>query len=171
MIPFYVVDPELAVQETRVLNLLASQSGVPAGSYGLLEFYCPDPTCECRRVMLNVMEEKRPERFLASISYGFERDREMAGPFLDPLNPQSPYAEELLRLVEGIVLSDPRYVSRLERHYTRVKQAASDPDHPAYERLQKVLTDDAASFPTPRPARKAERKSRRRKPRRNRRKR
>lgn len=171
MIPFYIVEPELAVKETRVLNLLVPQGELPVGSYGLLEFYCPDPKCDCWRVMLNVVEEKDLGCLLACISYGFDRDEEDAGPFLDPLNPQSANAEELLRLVETAVLSDSRYVSRLERHYTLVKQAASDPEHPAYERLQKVLTGDAASFPTPRPARKAERKSRRRKPRRNRRKR
>jgi hypothetical protein len=154
LIPFYIVDPELAARETRVLNMLVSQSGLPAGSYGLFEFYCPDPACDCRRVMLNVVEEKNPERFLASISYGFDRDDDMAGPFLDPLNPQSPYAEELLRLVEGVVLSDVRYVARLERHYHLVKQAASDPNHPAYDRLQRELMDDAASFPVQQPVRR-----------------
>jgi hypothetical protein len=171
LIPFYVVDPELAANETRVINLFVSQRGVPAGSYGLLESYCPDPACDCRRVMLNVVEEKRPERFLASISYGFDRDEEMAGPFLDPLNPQSPYAEELLVLVERVVLSDPRYVARLERHYTLVKQAASDPRHPAYGKLQKVLTDDAVPLPMPKPTRRTRKKLKTQKPRRKRRKR
>jgi len=44
----------------------------------------------------------------------------------------------LLQLVEETVLSDPRYVARLERHYHLVKEAASDPNHPAYDKLQKV---------------------------------
>jgi len=149
LIPFYVVDPELAAQETRVINLLARHGGVPAGSYGLFEFYCPDPDCDCRRVMLNVAEEKHPDRFLASISYGFDRDEDMAGPFLDSMNPQSRYATNLLQLVERLVLSNSRYVARLERHYALVKQAASDPRHPAYDRLQGVLADDARSFPVP----------------------
>lgn len=156
LIPFYVVDPELAVRETRVLNTLVPQGELPVGSYGLFEFYCPDPACDCRRVMLNVVEEKQPHHFLASISYGFDQDEEMAGPFLDPLNPQSEYAAALLQSVERFVLSDPRYVARLERHYVMVKGAASDPKHPAYRRLQKVLADDAELFPLPRPSRKAE---------------
>jgi hypothetical protein len=157
LIPFFVVEPELAARETRVLNLLVPQKGLPKGSYGLLEFYCPDPTCNCRRVMINVAEEKHPDHFLASISYAFDRDDEMAGPFLDLLNPQSQYAEELLQLVERITLSDPRYVARLERHYAMVKQAASDPKHPAYYKLQQVLADDAESFPRPQPTRKTKR--------------
>ncbi len=171
LIPFYLVEPKLAAKETRVINLLVPQGELPVGSYGLLEFYCPDPTCDCRRVMLNVVEEKGPGRFLASISYGFDRGEDMAGPFLDPLNPQSKYAEGLLQLVEETVLSNPRYVARLERHYVMVKQAASDPKHPAYRKLRKVLADDAASFPLPRSVRRPRGKSlkRKRKPRRRRR--
>ncbi|MBL7065311.1 MAG: hypothetical protein ISS49_14045 [Anaerolineae bacterium] len=171
LVPFFAVDPELAARETRVLHLLVPQDGLPVGSYGLLEFYCPDPACDCRRVMLNIAEEKRPNHFLASISYGFDRDDEMAGPFLDPMNPQSKYAEGLLQLVEETVLADRRYVARLERHYVTVKQAASDPKHPAHRKLQKVLADDAASFPLPRSVRRPRGKSlkRKRKPRRRKR--
>ncbi len=154
LIPFYVVDPELAVRETRVIHLLVEQDGLAVGSYGLLEFYCSDPTCDCRRVMLNVAEEQNPDHFLASISYGFDRDEEMAGPLLDPLNPQSEHAEVLLRLVKKTVLSDPRYLARLERHYRLVKQAASDSQHPAYISLQQVLAKESRDFPLPTPSKK-----------------
>jgi len=162
LVPFFAVAPELAARETRVLHLLVPRDGLPVGSYGLLEFYCPDPACDCRRVMLNVAEEKQPDRFLASISYSFDRDDEMAGPFLDPINPQSKYAEDLLQLVEETAFRDPRYVARLERHYVTVKQAACDPEHPAYHKLRKVLEDDAASFPLLRSVRRPQGKSRKR---------
>lgn len=171
LVPFLAVDPDLATRETRVMHTLVPQGKLPVGAYGLLEFYCPDPGCDCRRVMLNVVEEKRPDRFLASISYGFDRDEEMAGPFLDPLNPQRLFAKELLQLVEETVLSDPRYVARLERHYNLVKQAASDPNHPAYRKLQEVLEGDADLFPLPQPTVRARRKPHKRKPRHKRRKR
>jgi hypothetical protein len=81
LVEFFAIDPELAARETRVMHTLVPQGKLPVGSYGLLEFYCPDPNCDCRRVMLNVAEEKRPDRFLASISYGFDRDEEDAGRF------------------------------------------------------------------------------------------
>ncbi len=151
LIPLYAVDAELAVRETRVIYILTERDGLPPGNYGLLEFYCPDPTCDCRRVILNVAEEKQPDRFLAAISYAFDPDDEMPGPFLDPMIIQGEHADELLRLVEGIVLSDSLYTARLERHYELVKQAASDPQHPAYPRLQQVLTKDARDFPRPAP--------------------
>ena len=179
LIPFYVVDSELAARETRVMHTLVPQDGLPVGSYGLLEFYCPDPTCDCRRVLLNIVEEQAPDHFLASISYGFDPDNEMEGikdmqgPFLDPMNYQSEYAEALFELVKRIVLSDPRYVARLERHYALVKRAASDPKHSAYRTLQKTLSDEADVTLAPRPAHKPRRKPSKRKarPRRKRRRR
>jgi len=63
--------------------------------------------------------------YLAAFSFGFDRDEEMASHFLDPLNPQSEYSEALLALVTTSGLSEPGYVERLERHYDRVKRAAT----------------------------------------------
>ena len=151
LIPFYMVEPGLAFRETRVMHLMEGQEGLPRGSYGLLESYCPDPDCDCRRVMLHVVEEKRPEEVLASISFGFDPESEMAGPFLDPVNPQSAFSEPLLELVERLVLSNSDYVARLEWHYKLVKEAAVDPAHPAYDRIQQVLKEDARDFPMPAP--------------------
>jgi hypothetical protein len=92
--------------------------------------------------MLNVVEERRPAEYLASISYGFDRDDDDAGPYLDPLNRQCRYAEDLMRLVEEVVLSDLAYVARLKRHYALVKRAAIDPAHPAYETLRQATASD-----------------------------
>jgi hypothetical protein len=149
LIPFYVVDAKLAGDETRVINLFEPHQGIPPGRYNLIEYYCPDPACDCRRVMLNIAEGEELQHFEASISYGFDRDQEMAGPFLDPMNPQGKYARQLLDVVESWVLSDPHYVARLERHYALVKQAAADPQHPAHPRLQEVLAADAGDFSLP----------------------
>jgi hypothetical protein len=139
LLPFYVVDLDLAARETRVITLSQPERGIPPGAYGLIEFYCPDPACDCRRVILNVAEEQHPERFLAAISYGFDRGDPEAGPFLDPLNEQSPYAFALFGLVCELVLSDRAYLARLERHYRLMKQAAADPTHPAYQTLQESI--------------------------------
>ena len=153
LIPFYELFPEVAEKETRVLTTF-ERSELPADTYGLLEFYCPDPECDCRRVMLNVVSEKHLERgFLASVSYGFDPDDEMAGPFLDPLNPQTEYAETLLEYVE-FVLADADYVARLERHYAMVKEAAADPTHPAYRRAAELKAERERPAPAP-PARHA----------------
>lgn len=95
--------------------------------------------------MLNIACEQQLERGCrATISYGFDRDDDMAGPFLDPLNPQGEYSEALLELVTVSALSDERYVERLERHYHLVKRAAADPRHPAYGKIQRELSWDEA---------------------------
>jgi hypothetical protein len=139
LVPFFVVDPDLAVRETRTLTLFEPHDAIPAGQYALVESYCSDPECDCQRVMLNVVEEQRPTAYLASISYGFDRGAEHAGPYLDPLNYQGRYAKDLMRLVEELALSDPAYVARLKRHYALVKRAAADPNHPAYHKLQDAI--------------------------------
>jgi hypothetical protein len=40
LIPFYAVDPELAIDETRVIHLLVPHEGIPLEDYSLVEFYC-----------------------------------------------------------------------------------------------------------------------------------
>ncbi len=142
LVPFFQVDADLAAKETRTMTLFDSDYGVPAGSYGLIESYCPDPDCDCQRVMINVVEEKQPTRYLAAINYGFDRQDEEAGPYLDPLNEQCSYADALLRLVDRVALHDRTYVARLKRHYALVKRAAVDPAHPAYERLRQAAESD-----------------------------
>ena len=134
LVQFHTFYPELAERETRTLTTFG-QGSLPADTYGLVESYCDDPDCDCRRVMLNVVSKKHPERgYLASISYGFDREGEMAGPFLDPLNPQSEFAEALLERVR-FVLSDEDYVARLHRHYAMFKEAVADPTHPGHRRI------------------------------------
>src|SRR5689334_3370125 len=106
LIPFVHVFPQQGTAETRVLTV-SGHPTVPDDEYALLEAYCDDPTSDCRRGMLNVVA-RRQRSVMASISYAFDRDDEFAGPFLDPLNPQSTYAEALLTLVAP-VLADPAY--------------------------------------------------------------
>ena len=142
LVPFLRVEPDLAAAETRTVTLFKPREEIPAGSYGLIESYCPDPDCDCRRVMINVVEKEHPRRYLAAISYAFDRDIKDAGPYLDPLNEQCSYAGALLRLVEQVVLRDARYVARLERHYDLVKRAAHDPTHPAYDTLRQATDSD-----------------------------
>ena len=146
LVYFGEVDPELGDLETRFIQLLAPKNGVPVGKYAILESYCADPACDCRRVMLSVVEESRPTVNLASISYAFDADDPEPGPYLDTLNPQSQYAQGLLELVTQWVLSDSAYLARLERHYALTKQAAADPTHPAYAVLSESFTDDLDEY-------------------------
>ena len=115
--------PETAERETRSISILQPSGNprdLPPGTYDFLEFYCNEPDCDCRRVLLVVVSEKGKP--LASISYGFDEDDPMKGPFLDPLGYRSPYANAALEAAEQYLFSDPNYVARLERHYALAKE-------------------------------------------------
>ena len=110
----------IARAETRSMDLPKDSDGVPAGSYGFVESYCTEPGCDCRRVLLFVLSKE--EGLVGVIGFGFDRSEPMSGPFLDPLHPHAPYAPALLQITKELVLSDPAYVARLERHYRMVKE-------------------------------------------------
>ncbi len=150
LVPFFRFFPELALAETRTLTI-RNHNLLPDDEYALVEFYCPDPTCDCRRVILNVVARHvAGQDTLAAISFAFDRDAEYAGPSLDPPNLQTCYAEALLDLVTSYLEREPAYVARLESHYRQVKQAAADPDHPIHEVLKRRWAEYEKQLKRPR---------------------
>jgi len=121
--------PEIAEQETRTI-IVINDPDLPDGEYGLIESYCNEPDCDCRRVFFNVYDWER-EEILAVIAYGWEDVdyyadwlgfgnpdmwQEMKGPALSKMSKQSPLAPVLLEKVK-VILQDEGYVKRLQRHY------------------------------------------------------
>ena len=92
------------------MTVFGEEGDLPKGNHVFLEFYCVDPTCDCRRVILNVLSEKH-SKYLATINYSFEPppsgDVVEEQTFLDPLNPQSAYSAKLLHPFESTLLLDP----------------------------------------------------------------
>lgn len=122
MSDFYQLFPELAETELRTATFgPGSGTGLPGGRYGFVEAYCDGMGCDCRRVMIGVFSEQE-RRYVAHISLGFDSDDAMAGPFLDPLDPQGPHAEELLAFFTDMINRDPAYLTRLQRHYVLFKE-------------------------------------------------
>src|SRR6266511_5011583 len=79
MIPFHSVLPELAQREVRCIHLetvpgVRPISGLSAGEYAFVEFYCEDLECDCRRVFLQVIARHRQDKILASINCGWEKE-------------------------------------------------------------------------------------------------
>ena len=118
---------QVAAEETRTIHVL-EPGGIPLGEYGFLEFFCADPRCDCRRVMLQVTTPDG--NVWATIGFGWEKVKfyrrwahgadfadEMAGVSLDPLNRQSEFAEWFLLAFQNMVKTDSKYVERLKRHY------------------------------------------------------
>ena len=112
MIAFHLRFPALAARETRSLRVVTAGSPLPPGEYGFIEHYCDDLACDCRRVLIRVTSAQAPHAVLATINYGWESTdfytrwmhgdkeagREITAASLDPLHPQSRYADHFLDL-------------------------------------------------------------------------
>lgn len=140
-VPFYEKFPDIADDETRRL-IVFQRPDLPPDEYGFVEAYCDEPGCDCRRVFFHVFAVQQ-NAIMAVIMYGWENTRfyakwlglndpqtlrEMQGPALEPLSPQSEYAPVLLQTFKDVVLKDPQYVERLKRHYAMFR-AAVDKEH------------------------------------------
>lgn len=125
--------PEIAAAETRSITIPDGYR-VPAGSYGLMEFFCDEVDCDCRRVIISVVCQSTGQKVWATISYGWEpqefygewmRDPDMIeqinGAFLDPLGPQSEYAYDFLDYFLYMLDNDQAYAERIQRHYRMFK--------------------------------------------------
>ena len=142
MIPFHRLCPEVAKREIRCVHVGASpdpqiEQCLPADEYAFLEFYCAKPNCDCRRAFLQVIRKGEPDRILASIEYGWEKEsfyrnhfydeedaRQTVRGRLDPINEQSEFAREFLEMFQQLVLDVP-YSLRLRRHYRMFKEEAA----------------------------------------------
>ena len=126
---FYERFPEIAEKETRTIMVMKHES-IPNGNFGLIEMYCNESSCDCRRVFFDVYDWEH-KKSMAIIAFGWESERfyarwygdsdpdtirELKGPVLNLGSPQSKYASSFLNLIEGI-LKDSNYISRLKRHY------------------------------------------------------
>ncbi|RJP49509.1 MAG: hypothetical protein C4557_11205 [Anaerolineaceae bacterium] len=172
---------EIAKGETRTITIMREDDIVPKGSYGLLEMYCDDPGCDCRRVFLEVHDWER-EKDVAFIAYGWESKvfyrnwfrgddpeiiRDLQGPVLNDASPQSKYAPAFLKLVKDVVLSDQAYIERLKRHYWMFKEkvdpkhfafsgaSVSRIDNPTYEIMEDKMTAPSSKKPRKRHRRRA----------------
>lgn len=146
MLPFHILFPEIGTAETRDMTLARPSDEVPAGAYAFVEFYCVDPACDCRRVLFSVLR-RDPPGIVATINHALgpsapASSPEMPPTFLDPLHPQSPFAESLMYLFQKVVLADELYDQRLKRHYAMVKQAIAEPGHPIHGRIPKYVSPD-----------------------------
>jgi hypothetical protein len=139
LFPFIKIFPVIGPEETRSIIIFPSAegtSGIPPDEYALVELYCVDRNCDCRRVMINVISGQGRQH-LATISHSFDPPppdhHTPKQTFLDPFNTQSRYAKELMEMVQDLCLSEPKYAQRLRRHYRMVKDALDDITHPIHD--------------------------------------
>ncbi|NLY92990.1 MAG: hypothetical protein GXY23_03080 [Myxococcales bacterium] len=161
MMPFDTVFPDLAKNEVRVIHALDHHQ-LPKGAYLFREFYCHEPRCDCRRVLLQVYWAEG-RRVAATINYAFEPPRapfdDEPQMFLDPINPQSDVSDVLFDMFEKMIATDRAYHDRLVRHYEMWKRVVDDPAHPDHAKVRSEEHDDPSlrpAFPKEEPFRRAQ---------------
>lgn len=138
---FHEVLPEVAHRETRTMMIGFDGLPLPKGGYTFHESYCADPSCDCRRVMLDVVSVDR-RRVEAVINFGWEsaafygkwmrtKDRklisDLQGPLLNPGSPCTELAPAALDLFREVMMEDDAYIARLESHYYALRAKLSGP--------------------------------------------
>src|SRR3972149_11781062 len=145
MLAFHALFPEQAESEYRTV-LPMNDGTLPSHAFVIGEAYCVAPRCDCRRVILNVIDTET-QTHAATINYAFEppeSDSEDEGQiFLDRLNPQSELSEALLAMFQKLIAYDRGYHNRLVRHYEMGKRVVGDPTHPAQEAIHPAATGSA----------------------------
>lgn len=130
-LPLTVIVPELDNKDVKTIILTEDKNGLRTGSYKLIENFCADRHCDCRKVMINFVNDKN--EILATMGFGWEgvkyyekwiKDKklaqEMAGVYLEKDGIQTEHSRECLRLLKR-VLKDLHYVNCLRRHYKQFK--------------------------------------------------
>lgn len=147
MMAFDHVFLEIARTESRAIHTLDA-AGATNGTFLFREFYCTDPGCDCRRVILQVHWVEK-QQVAATINYAFEPSRRRDEPqfYLDPLNPQSDASDALLGLFEKVIATDPAYRETLRRHYKMWRAVVDDPSHPEHPKVRGIAHDDDAFQP------------------------
>ncbi|MEW6095514.1 MAG: hypothetical protein AB1567_03165 [bacterium] len=131
-VSFHDYFPKIAERETRTITVLENSSwDLPPAHYSLLEMYCDEPDCDCRRVFFCVVSSLT-KQVEAVIAYGWESPEfyakwmgdddpeiidELKGPILNLTSPQSEIAPLILDMVEKVVLQDQAYIQRVKTHY------------------------------------------------------
>ncbi len=137
MVSFNTLFSDVESRELRSITPVGDPY-LPERPFAFHELFCREPACDCRRVMLNVIDVEQG-RHVATINHAFEppeaRFADDGQTFLDPLNPQTDASPALLALFVKMIASDRDYRERLERHYRMWKQVVDDPAHPGQSHL------------------------------------
>jgi hypothetical protein len=148
MMSFGKVFPDLAKNEVRVIHAVDHDD--LRGVYLFRDLHCNEPTCDCRRVFLQVCWAGG-KRVAATINHAFEPPKP---PFddeprivLDPINLPSDVSEVLLDRFEEMIASDRSYHDRLVRHCDMWKRVVDHPAHPDHAKVRSEEHDDPWSRP------------------------
>jgi hypothetical protein len=132
--PFFELFPESAEIKMRKISLLNDAFGLSKGTYVLVENYCIDKKCDCRKVMINVVQIDNKSKILGTIGFGWEDEKYysewignkkngqlMVGAYLEPGGIQTNNSKHCLDLVKNS-LQDSHYVDLIKERYRTFKE-------------------------------------------------
>ena len=115
---------------------IAQSPQLPDGEYSFIDMYCSDPSCDCRKTMIQVMND---ERLVSIINYGWESRAfyekwmgskvddgsfpSMSGATIDLSSPNLVSEEGILALFNALL--NDMWIAKFKRHYKEVKTAVS----------------------------------------------
>ncbi len=116
---------------------IAQSPQLPDGEYSFIDMYCSDPSCDCRKTMIQVMHNGR---LVSIINYGWEtaafykkwmgssaEDKSfpaMNGASIDITSPNLVNGEGVLGLFNALL--NDMWIAKFKRHYKEVKAAVSN---------------------------------------------
>ncbi len=135
----FVAAGEILGAAARVRTLtLAHHAELPDGTYTMVETYCTDPGCDCRKTMIMVHLDRR---HVSTINFGWETAEfyarwygapldartlaEMKGPSIDLNSPDLVPPGAMLAFFSALL--NARYVEHLRSQYTRFRAALATP--------------------------------------------
>lgn len=155
MIPLIAKCPE-ACRQTVCIPIFDHET-IPEGLFALLESYCSDPECDCRRVFLNVIDKYDPKKILATIGFGWEDvefyekwlgdknmkylAKEMKGPILEPGGVQTKYSNDFLDIFKERILTEES-IEIWKDHYeifkAECKKGSYSEKQPTFSKKRKI---------------------------------
>ncbi|MEK7066462.1 MAG: hypothetical protein AAB965_02755 [Patescibacteria group bacterium] len=128
-VPFSSLISEDVALKTRKVSLLQNMFGLSKGSYLLVENYCVDEDCDCRKVMINVVDMDK-NIILGTIGFGWElpkyyiewmygdekAGKALAGAYIELGGIQNGLENECLELVKNS-LHDSNYIELIKGRY------------------------------------------------------
>ncbi|MEW6667364.1 MAG: hypothetical protein AB1512_19340 [Thermodesulfobacteriota bacterium] len=122
--------------QVRTVRIVESPQ-LPDGEYRFIDMYCTDPSCDCRKTIIQVFHNGV---FVSTINYGWERPSfyekwmgrkwgddimpQMHGASIDITSPNRVSPKGMLGLFNALL--DKRWIGIFKKHYKAVKAKLKD---------------------------------------------
>ena len=137
-VPFNLVFPHIETLEPFYLPSIQGDLS-SKGPYHMLDLYCQDYTCDCHKVSILILDEKK-ETTLATIAYGWKSrtyyykwgvDKDiaesLASGFLDPWCTQTVHSPIFLDFIRRKINRDRVFMSTIKKRYRVFKDHTYSP--------------------------------------------